>query len=183
MGQEGAGHKVRMLRKDLEQIPSFGFPAPYRLDWYQTGDARAWTHIHEEAEKLLVVTPELYRREFGRDESLLARRQCFIRDGTGEAVGTASAWVPEAAFDASWGRVHWVAMAPQCQGQGLAKPLMTDVLRRLRELGHLRAYLTTSTTRIPALRLYKLFGFEPDVHGEEDRRAWAGIREALERKG
>lgn len=177
------GFKVRMFRRDLERIPAFAFPAPYSLSWYQPGDERAWTRIHEEAEKLLTVTPELFRQQFGRDEALLARRQCYIRDAHGNAAGTASAWIPEKTLDSDWGRVHWVAIVPRCQGQGLAKPLMTAVLLRLKELGHTRAYLTTSTGRIPALRLYKkVFGFEPDIRGEADIQAWDSIRDELERR-
>ena len=171
-----------MVRRDLVRIPAHAFPPSYRLTWYERGDERAWTSIHEDAEKLLDIKPNLFREQFGADDVQLARRQCYIRDEAGQAAGTASAWVPEKEFDAAWGRVHWVAIVPRCQGQGLAKPLMTAVLQRLKELGHARAYLTTSTARIPALRLYQAFGFKPDVRNEEDRAAWESIRDALERR-
>ncbi len=54
--------------------------------------------------------------------------------------------------------MHWVAIAADHQGQGLSKPLLSAVLRRLVELGHTKAYLTTSTERPVALALYRLLG-------------------------
>jgi GNAT superfamily N-acetyltransferase len=52
-----------------------------------------------------------------------------------------------------------VAILPDYQGRGLSKPLLSQALRRLWELGHTRAYLTTSAERMVALRLYERFGF------------------------
>ena len=63
--------------------------------------------------------------------------------------------------------------------EGLAKPLMTVVCNRLRELGHQRAYLTTATIRIPAIRLYLKFGFRPDIQNEQDRQAWRRLQEKI----
>ncbi len=57
-----------------------------------------------------------------------------------------------------WLRIHWVAIAPAYQGRGLAKPLVAAACLRLRALGHVWAYLTTSTSRLPAVSLYTKFG-------------------------
>ena len=37
---------------------------------------------------------------------------------------------------ATMGIVHYVAMLPKYKGQGLSKPLMVAVLKKLRQLGH-----------------------------------------------
>jgi ribosomal protein S18 acetylase RimI-like enzyme len=73
------------------------------------------------------------------------------------------------------GRVHWVAILPAFQGRGLAKPLLTAVCLRLRELGHTSAYLSTSAARIPALNLYRQFGFAPVIRDEMERAVWQEI--------
>ena len=65
------------------------------------------------------------------------------------ANGTTTAWYNEDYRGLPFGRVHWVAIVPEMQGRGLAKPIMSAVCHRLRELGHGRAYLTTTTVRIP----------------------------------
>lgn len=96
----------------------------------------------------------------------------------GEAIGTATAW-----FDTYrgqlYGLVHWVAIIPQQQGRGLAKPLLTAVCNRLRDLHHQGAYLITGTVRIPAIKLYLKFGFVPDIKSEQDAEAWRSIQAKL----
>jgi GNAT superfamily N-acetyltransferase len=73
---------------------------------------------------------------------------------------------------ARWGRVHWMAITPQFQGRGLGKTLLSAICQRLRELGHERAYLTTSSARVQAVGLYLKFGFEPLIRNIEDESLW-----------
>lgn len=135
------------------------------------------------------------------NSDLLRERQCFVLDAGGKAIGTGTAWFggplaqavgndhPRLAPARSpmhgesernftggrWGRVHWMAMLPEFQGRGLGKALMTTICRRLRDLGHERAYLHTSAARRPAIRLYLNFGFEPIIRKAEEKSAWQEI--------
>ena len=72
-----------------------------------------------------------------------------------------------------------MAIIPSMQGRGLAKPLLTVVCNRLRDLHHQRAYLITGTARIPAIKLYLKFGFVPDIQSEQDAEAWRSIQAKL----
>jgi ribosomal protein S18 acetylase RimI-like enzyme len=117
----------------------------------------------------------MFRDRFGTDAARLAERQLYLIAPGGEAVGTGTAWFDDDFLGARFGRVHFVAIVPACQGLGLSKPLMTRVCLRLRELGHDRAYLATSSTRTRAIRLYERFGFEPLIRGEADAAAWKAI--------
>ena len=94
-------------------------------------------------------------------------------------MGTATAWSGDLFPGQPIGRIHWVAIVPDRQGQGLAKPLLAATCRRLRALGHERAYLTTSTARLPAINLYLLFGFQPLVGSPEAYQAWQAVRPRL----
>lgn len=170
---------VTMVRNDLEAIPGYPLPAPYTIRWYQPGDEDHWVDIHLEADPYNTITHALFAKEFGADVALLAERQAYLCDADGTPIGTASAWFNHNYHGAAYGRVHWVAIRPARQGAGLAKPLMTAICHRLRELGHQRVYLVTSTARLPAISLYLKFGFRPEIRAEQDRAAWQQVRRRL----
>ncbi|GAB4564968.1 MAG: GNAT family N-acetyltransferase [Anaerolineae bacterium] len=170
--QEIPNIAIHMIRRDLENLPEFGLPPGFRIRWYQPGDRDTWVRIHLAAERYVTITPELFDREFGPDEAELARRQAYLCDEGGRAIGTATAWFDPAYHGQPFGRVHWVAIVPEMQGRGLSKPLLSAVCQRLKALGHERAYLVTSTARIPAIKLYLRFGFVPEIRVDEDVRAW-----------
>jgi GNAT superfamily N-acetyltransferase len=104
---------------------------------------------------------------------------CFLCDERQRPIGTAAAWFNDNYNGLPHGRVHWVAVIPEKQGKGFSKPLMTIICNRLRELGHERAYLGTATARFQAIRLYSLFGFLPEIKGDQDRAIWKELEEKI----
>lgn len=168
----GRNLSVKMIRENLESIPEFTLPESYLLRWYRSGDEAAWTQIQRRSDNLNQIATELFAQQFGLDTALLATRQCYLLDAEGAEIGTGTAWFDDEFEGRNFGRVHWVAIIPEYQGRGLAKPLMTAVCRRLRELGHERAYLSTSSARVKAIRLYLKFGFKPLIRNSEEREAW-----------
>jgi len=151
---------IVMSRPTLDRIPEHALPQGFSFHWYEPGDESKWVAIHILADKFNEIGMDLYRKEFGDDETILRERQCFLLDPEGNAIGTATAWHGDESHGTEWGRVHWVAIVPTMQGRGLAKPLLSTVCERLRSLGHRKAYLVTSTARIPAINLYRSFGFQ-----------------------
>ncbi|MBN1936661.1 MAG: GNAT family N-acetyltransferase [Anaerolineae bacterium] len=172
---------VNMIRDDLENIPLDDLSAGVSLRWYRPGDEQHWVDIHVEADPYNEITREVYVQEFGADASnsqVLGRRQAYlVDDGTGKVFGTATAWWDDNYHGLPYGRIHWVAIVPSMQGKGLARPLLSIVCRRMKELGDVRAYLVTSTGRIPAINLYARFGFRPDIRSEDDLIVWRDVQE------
>lgn len=171
--------RLVMTRPHLDGLPAFTLPAGWSLRWYQPGDAGHWTRIHRAAEREHIITPTLFREQFGNDDQLLAERQCYLVHPDGEAVGTASAWFDNAFQGGHWGRVHWVALLPECQGRGLAIPLLAAVCQRLRELGHDRAFLRTTPSRLAAINLYLRFGFQPHARNADEAHVWQSLAPKL----
>lgn len=172
---------ISMIRPTLENLPSFTLPAPYTLRWYQPGNEQDWLAIHIAADRYMTFTAETFEQEFGAERALLPTRQAYLCDGAGRPVGTASAWFYNDEEGDAYGLVHWVAIHPTAQGQGLAKPLLGLVCARLRDLGHERAYLNTGSARIPAISLYLQFGFVPQMRRDRENtlRAWRQVSEWL----
>jgi len=174
--------RVIMVRRHLEGIPQFALPAGYSIRWYRPGDRAVWLRIHALAEKEVPTSAEIYEKQFAGDESERTRRQAFLLDAAGHEIGTASAWWNDDYHGQRFGRVHWVAIVPAQQGKGLAKPLMTATCNRLSELAHDNAYLTTWSNKLPAIQLYFVFGFEPDIRSAEDEATWQPILDEIRRR-
>jgi GNAT superfamily N-acetyltransferase len=145
--------------RDLRLVPHHPLPPPFTLRPFQPGDIQTWIRIESAADPYQTATAELFDRQFGGDVAMLTERQLYLCNGTGEAIGTATAWFDPTNPVPNWGRIHWVAILPAWQGQGLAKPLLSAACARLRALGHSRAYLRTETVRSVAISLYRQFGF------------------------
>jgi GNAT superfamily N-acetyltransferase len=148
-----------MVREDLEGVPHFAPPPGFELRWYEPGDELLWVRLQAPFYDPGAVNLELFRKQYGSDEVELRHRMCFLVAPAGETVGTATAWSCDGYRGPEWGRVHWVAVAGEHQGRGLGKVLLSAVFRRLAQLGHTRAYLTTSRERPNAVDLYRFFGF------------------------
>lgn len=175
--------KVVMERASLEALPSYDLPQGFALRWYVAGDETAWRQIQAAADLHNDITADLFLKTFGNDPTAHRQRICFLMTATGEPIGTAAAWWGEEGTKGQRGRVHWVAILPAFQGRGLAKPLLTAVCQRLRELGHSSAYLTTSAARLPAINLYRQFGFVPVIRDELERSVWQEIELYLQCRG
>jgi GNAT superfamily N-acetyltransferase len=166
---------LTMIRESLDNLPTHRLPPDFSVRWYLPGDEAHWLQIHLEADHLNPITPDLFTKQFGSNGDLLKQRQCYLMGAKNEPIGTATAWFNDDFEGGGWGRVHWLAILPQYHGRGLANPLLRAVCQRLRELGHERAYLTTSALRLPAIRLYRSFGFMPFIRNQDEAAAWSQL--------
>lgn len=164
--------QIVMVCRSLSDIPVCPLAPPFSLRAYRPGDEAAWVQIERLADRHNDIDEAVFAREFGGDESQLRQRQLFMCAEDGSEIGTATAWKNEHYAGEPYGRVHWVAIVPHFQGRGLARPLLSACLDRMKELGCRGAYLTTEPPRIAAIGLYLKFGFVPGVRCEAEREAW-----------
>jgi GNAT superfamily N-acetyltransferase len=170
--------RVQMQRSNLEDIPQHALPEGYTLRFYSPGDELSWSNIWSKADNYEVYDVERFRNEFGEDLQSMERRCLFLIDQLGKEIGTATSWYEEDA-NGMWARLHWIAISPEFQGRGLARPLLSAVLNLSRELGFSRALLYTETVRIPAIKLYLDLGFVPNLSYPGGQNAWNLIRSSL----
>jgi GNAT superfamily N-acetyltransferase len=170
---------VSMVRVGEKPFPQFPLPAGYAIEWYHAGCEEWWYEIQLRSDELTRVTRDLFWQYFGQARAELARRQCYLMDQRHQPIGTATAWFDPDYHGECWGRLHWVAILPQHQGQGLAKPLLSVVCERLRQFHPARSFLRTAPQRLAAIHLYLEFGFVPEIRGPEEAVVWEGIQQRL----
>jgi GNAT superfamily N-acetyltransferase len=166
--------QVIMVRPHMNDIPQALFPEGYGIRPMTTDDIGLWTDIQRDAEPYLQITPRIFRDEFGDDLEALERRCFIVTDPRGLGIGTVSAWYHRDFRGQDYGRIHWVAIRPSCQGKGLGKAALAYAMRRLAQW-HERCYLVTSTERLQAIRMYLDFGFMPDLGRPSARITWSEL--------
>jgi GNAT superfamily N-acetyltransferase len=170
--------QVMMLRPSLDDFPQYALPYPFTIRWYQEGDEQHWLAMKARSDHFHQADLTYYLNTYGAHANLLPQRQAFLCDRAAQPIGTTTAWFEDFAGQ-PYGKVNWVFIVPEAQGQGLAKPLLSVIGQRLRLLGHTRALLYTLTTRLPAIHLYQTFGFVPGVRHAADEVAWNDINQHL----
>ena len=172
---------ITMVRDNLDDILEYPLPDGYQVRLFQSGDEKAFDEVWIDADPHGHARVGLFEEEFRKYFEHVPERMHFLIDPEGRPVGTATAWFNDDFHGARWGVVHWVAIVRGEQGRGLSKPLMSVVLRRLRDLGHDRALLITQTVRLTAISLYMGLGFNPLVKTDEDAANWAEVRASLKK--
>ena len=172
--------ELLMERLDLNDIPEYQLPEGYRFVFYQPGDRDAWIQIEQSAKELFDFDHGVrtWDRYYGNVEHTLHNRMIFIENAKGEKVATATAYYDaDGDLPAQRGQVHWVAVRRDHQGMGLARPLIAEVLKVMKQRGHTEAMLHTQTTTWVAVRLYLNFGFRPMAeNARTNRDGWRIIR-------
>lgn len=163
---------VKMVRPHLDDIPDYPCPEGFHLRPFAAGDEDTWVDLYRAAEPYHEINRALFDAKFDGNVAALTARMLFLVHNNRGVMGTAVAWYDDKEHTADWGRLHWVALHPDYQAQGLSKPLVAATLHRLVALGHLRAYLLTSTGRTAAIRLYQRFGFVPQPRNDTEVAAW-----------
>ena len=172
------GTSVLMLRPNLDGIADVPFPAGYCIRPMTREDVGLWTDIQRDAEPYLKITNTLFEQEFGNEWEAIQSRCYIVTNPQGLGIGTISAWYNADFRGARYGRIHWVAVRPSCQGLGLGKAALSYSMKQLAQW-HDRCYLATSTERVPAIRLYLNFRFAPDFSLPNALAAWRELSVGL----
>lgn len=173
--------EVTMTRSDLKDIPQYSLPEGFSIEFFEDGDQADWVHVE-------TVTDEFesedaawtrFNREFGPHLAEFSTRCLFLKNDKKEIIATTTVWYGRLEEgEEPIGRIHWVSMLPEYQGQGLAKPLLTAAMNLLAKY-HDQAYLDSETKNDRAINMYLSYGFEPLIRTEEDLKAWRMIEKSL----
>lgn len=115
-----------------------------------------------------------FRDDFLRCPEEAAKRVFFLQAPDGNLIASCSAW-----FEASFEKMHWLALLPQCQKQGLGQALVEKILYTFQQSGSGPIYLDTQTTSHRAICLYLKEGFYPLTHHHRTGEPDASFPETL----
>lgn len=163
--------EVAMERETLATEPA-RFAPPYSIRGYEPGDAATWLSLHEATGIYPPLDAAFYERQFNSPRE---GRQFFVLCGDGP-VATGTAWHGEPLRTPDWGRLHWIAVHPRHQRRGLGLMLCQHLLVALRDLGCVRAYVTTGSENLAAIALYERLGFVPWIRTLEEEVFWSARR-------
>ena len=164
-------HPLVMTLDDLTGAPVYELPRGYKfVFWQDDSDCIAWQDIHLSTGEFASIeeAEQAFRDYLGVFYNNLCERCLFIENQKGEKIATATVSpTVELGYNCV---IDWLAISGKCQGRGLARPLISRVLRLARELGYDKIALHTQTHTWLAAKLYLDFGFAP--YNVEDIRGW-----------
>ncbi|CAM4079505.1 GNAT family N-acetyltransferase [Lederbergia lenta] len=175
---------LKMIRKDLLNIPQYSLPTGFRIRLFEKGDEHNWARIETKVDEFEneKAALERFNKEFGAYIDEMSIRCLFIENEHGEAIATTTAWYGDLNGDGEIsGRIHWVGVVPEYQGKKLSKPLLSAAMNILAQ-HHSKAYLTSQTTSYQAINMYLNYGFEPFITGPSCYEAWELIEKTLNRQ-
>lgn len=109
--------------------------------WQRCELTRPWNDPRKDIARKLSVQPELF----------------FVGESNGQIVASAMA-----GFDGHRGWVNYLAVAPEQQGQGLGRQLMSHVEQALRSIGCPKLNLQVRAGNTQALGFYEAIGYGQD---------------------
>jgi len=160
-----------IMRRGPEPLPPLELPPGVSLlPFREEGGPAAWERIVNTA----------FGRNMSFDEVMRAReafrpgRVVFLEQGDAP-VAVAAAWQREEDPPGT-GYLHYVAVLPGAQGQGLGYWVSLAALYQMRREGNALAILETQDERLPAIKTYFKLGFSPDLTGHRSYPArWEKI--------
>ena len=153
---------VMELPSDIP-VETYELPEGYTFSSYNFNDREDWISIEWSAKEFSSYADgiDAWNRYYAKYETQLPERMFFVTAPNGEKVATATAFFDPKTPNDGKGWLHWVAVRRDYQGKGLARPIISKALSRLRELRHGTLYVHTQTTTWVACKLYMDFGFRP----------------------
>ena len=155
----------RMAADEVAPVPASN---NYIIQPYQSGDASEWARIETAVGEFDTEAAALayFEKDFLPYESQLPQRMFFAVNPEGTKVGTEPDWWKKKQDGNIVPLVHWVAVIPSAQRQGIARGLVTKVIETCQnqtadsEESAAAIYLHTQTWSHAAIGLYQQLGFK-----------------------
>lgn len=162
-------HYGVVMKKDSNgYMPAISLHPEYKIAFYECGDEKDWADIEMSVEEFESSDAALayFQKEFGTAVEETKRRMLFVENAFGEKIATATAWMGK--LDGKlYPKIHWVAVKPAYQSNGVCKALIGEVLKQFDKLGYEEDIILFSQTwSYKAINIYYQYGFKPYDDGK-----------------
>ena len=150
-------YKNIIMRCDEYDIQPIG-ENDFHIRKYKNGDENYWAEIEYKIGDFNSVEEALdyFVQNYNLDE--LVNKCFFAETSDGKVVGTCIAWYDNK-DDVVVSSLHWLAVLPKYQHQGIGRALGISVMNYYQENGLLPVYLHTQPWSYKAIKLYYSIGF------------------------
>jgi len=169
-----------MIRPDLESVPTALIGKGFAIRIFRPDDETAQAAIVRAA--LNAAPEEAAFSEYPASDDAFLSGRVFLALHGDRPVGWAAA-LRQMVYGEGTGYVGMLAVMPAYRRRGLGTALLAACLRYFKRRGWREAVLDTDSRRLPAIRLYLRFGFEPFPETREEFARWREILVLLGRPG
>ncbi len=156
-------YEVLMVRRNSEFFRKYKLPVGYTIKPYEEGMEEKWAELETEVGEFsnILDARKYFKNEFIKEDVDLSNYCYFVESPKGNVVATASLWFGKHFDEGIKYRLHWVGVSPDYRGKGLAKALISYILKNEKLKDEKYIYLTTQSWSYKAVNLYLRFGFKP----------------------
>lgn len=155
-------YSLTLYKTDTKNYPEYYLPEGYRFVFYKKGDEVHWAEIERSVGQFDDIESGLksFHASFVNNQNLsLEERMIFVVSPDGEYVATSALWNGDYMGEEKQ-RIHWVAVKDKCSGKGIAKAMLTFLMKLYNDLGYEGfIFLDTGTRNYSAINIYRHFGF------------------------
>jgi len=169
--------QLRMVRHDLDKLPSLQCPDGYHIRTYQNGDAAHWARIMDRAFVDKGRTAQDTYANVINQPNFDPDGFCFVVHKD-IPIGTACGWNRDIRGK-QVGYIDMLAVLPEHTGHKLGKWLTVFLLYYFRTQHATSVMLDTDDFRLPAIKNYLNLGFVPTYLRENHAQRWQNIFEKI----
>ena len=159
-----------MMCEALNESALTEVPEGYHIRCCREDEVDLWKKIHfdteAEAEENRVYMDGFFERVYAPEGDLFFRTCLFICNENDDPVGACFAWKVLGCATT----IHWFKVRKDCEGKGLGRALLSEVMRRLAP-GDYPVFLHTQPASYRAIKLYSDFGFALARSGKVGHRS------------
>lgn len=154
---------VFLTKSEMENIPEYTLPDGYTFSDYESGVELDWVKLNMMYDQFesFAQAIQYFQTVFQVKPEEINHHVMFVRDPHNQLVGTAALF-HGTHFGSPMTRIHFLAVSPFHRQKGIAKAMLSRLLKIHAELRPNQSiYIASTTLNYREIHIYEQFGFSP----------------------